>query len=172
MSDSPKARLCQGDCCYQSRYHRPQNFDAVLGNQNPIASGSVILGGIEGVKTRLNSENVHLVILALKEAMNYGDAGLCLVIQYLEDPQPQIVEATYELLKDRSESFVQERIDRYLDDRELELQDMKYSWIESSPEAAINKQFKTNKASKSIADSKTKSKPVNQPSKKRWNSAS
>ena len=36
-------------------YQRPQNFDAVLGNQTQIDNGSVILGGIEGVRTRLNS---------------------------------------------------------------------------------------------------------------------
>jgi hypothetical protein len=152
-------------------YQQPQKFDAVLGNQTPIANGSVILGGIEGVKARLNSEHIHVIILALKDAINYGDAGLRLVIQYLEDPQPQIVDAAYELLKDRSEPFVRDRIERFLDDRELEIEDMKYSWLESSPEAAIGKQFKTNKESKSIADSKNNSRRVNKTSKKRWSSA-
>ncbi len=149
---------------------RPQNCDAVLGSQTQIANGSVILGGIEGVKTRLNSENIHLIILALKDAMNYGDAGLHLVIQYLENPESQIVDAAYELLKYRSEPFVCDRFDRYLDDRELELQEMKYSDLESSPDAAIHKQFKTNKASKPA--NKTNSRPINKPSKKRWRNAS
>jgi hypothetical protein len=153
-------------------HERPQNFDAVLGNQTSIANGSVVLGGIEGVKARLNSEHIHVIILALKDAINYGDAGLHLVIQYLENPQSQIVDTAYELLKCRSEPFVCDRIDRYLDDRELEIEDMKYSWLESSPEAAIQKQFKTNKTSKSIANSKTNSRPVNPTSKERWNSAS
>jgi hypothetical protein len=159
---------------FRSEWHqqRPQKFDAVLGNQSPIANGSVILGGIEGVKTRLNSEHINVIILALKDALNYGDAGLHLVLQYLEDPESQIVDAAYELLKDRSEPFVCDRIARYLDDRELEIQDLKYSWLESSPEAAIGKQFKTNKASKNIADSKTNSRPVNKPNQKRWSDAS
>lgn len=172
MSDSPKERLCQRDFCSQSPHQRPQNFDAVLGNQTSIANGSVILGGIEGVRARLNSENVRVIILALKDAMNYGDAGLHLILQYLEDPEAQLVDAAYELLKARSEPFVRERIDRYLDDRELEIQDMKYSWLESSPEATIHKQFKTNKASKNTANSKTNSRHANKPSKKRWSSAS
>jgi hypothetical protein len=153
-------------------YQQPQKFDAVLGSQTPIANGSVILGGIEGVKARLNSEHIHVIILALKDAINYGDAGLRLVLQYLEDPQSQIVDAAYELLKYRSEPFVRDRIARYLDDRELEIQDLKYSWLESSPEAAIEKQFKTSKTSKRIADSKTNSRSVNKPSKKRWSSSS
>jgi hypothetical protein len=153
-------------------HQRPQKFDAVLGNQTPIANGSVILGGIEGVKNRLNCDNINVIILALKDASNYGDAGLHLVLQYLEDPESQIVEAAYELLQYRSETFVRDRIARYLDDRELEIQDLKYSWLESSPEASIQKQFKTSKASKSSADSQTNSRSVNKPSKKRWSSAS
>ncbi len=162
------------ECDFRSKWfhERPQDFDAVLGKQTSIANGSLILGGIEGVKARLNSDRIHVIILALKDAINYGDAGLHLVIQYLEDPQPQIVDAAYELLKDRSESFVRDRIDRYLDDRELEIEDMKYSWLESTPEASIHKQFKTNKTSKPIANSKTNSRPVNKPSYKRWSSAS
>jgi hypothetical protein len=152
-------------------YQQPQNFDAVLGNQTSIANGSFVLGGIEGVKTRLNSDRIHVIILALKDAINYGDAGLRLVLQYLENPESQIVDAAYELLKDRSEPFVLDRIDRFLDDRELEIEDRKYSWLESSPEAAIGKQFKTNKVSNSIADSKTNSRTVNKTSKKRWSSA-
>jgi hypothetical protein len=160
------------DVRYEWVNQRPQQFDAVLGNQTPIANGSVILGGIESVKIRLNSENIHVIILALKDAMNYGEAGLHLVIQSLDDPESQLVEAAYELLKDRSEPFVRERIDRYLDDRELEIEDMKYAWLESSPEAAIGKQFKTNKASKPISNSKTDSSSVNKPSNKRWGSAS
>ena len=156
----------------QELYQRPQNFDAVLGNKTQIANGGVILGGIEGVKSRLNSDRIHVRILALKDAINYGDAGLRLVVKYLDDPDSQIVEAAYELLKDRSEPFVRDRLDRYLDDRELEVQDLKYSWLESSPESTIGKQFKTNKVSKPITNSKTNSIFVNKPTNKRWSSAS
>jgi hypothetical protein len=161
------------DCDVSSKwlYQRPQEFDAVLGNQTQIANGSLILGGLEGVKTRLNSEHIHVKILALKDAVNYGDAGLHLVIQYLENPESQLVDGAYELLKDRSEPFICERVDRYLDDRELATQDMKYSWLESSPEASIQKQFKTKKTSKP-ANSKLNSRSVNPSSKQRWSDAS
>jgi hypothetical protein len=150
---------------------QPQSFDAVLGDQTLAANSSAVLGGIDGIKTRLHSENIHIVILALKDAMNYGDAGLHLVIKYLENSESQVVDTAYELLKDRSEPFVRDRIDRYVDDRELEIEDMKYSWLESSPKAAIGKQFKTNKAAKSIADSKKNSNSANKPSKNLWSSA-
>jgi hypothetical protein len=170
MSDSPKGRLCQRDIRPESLHHHPQKFDAVLGNQTPIAN-SLILGGLAGVKARSNSDRLQVKILALKEAMNYGDPGLDLVVRSLDDPAPQIVETAYELLKDRSEPFVRDRIERYLDDRELEIEDMKYSWLESSPVASIQKQFKPSKASKS-ANSKTASRAINTPSKNRWNSAS
>lgn len=159
------------DFHYKGLHQQPQNSDAVLGSQTQIANGSVILGGIEGVKAQLNSDRIHVIILALKDAINYGDAGLHLVLQYLDDSESQIVDAVYELLKDRSEPFVRDRIDRYLDDRELEIQERKYSWLESSPEAAIGKQFKINKTSQSIVNSKTNS-TVNKPSKKRWSSSS
>jgi hypothetical protein len=164
--------MSERDFRFEGLHQRPQNSDAVLGSQTSIATGSVVLGGFEGVKNRLNSESIHVRILALKDAINYGDAGLNLVLQYLEDPESEIIDAAYELLKDRSEPFVRDRIERFLDDRELAIEDMKYSWLESSPEAAIGKQFKTNKASKNIANSKTNSRHANKPSKKRWSSAS
>ncbi len=154
-----------------SKIERPREFDAILGNQNIASPGSVILGGIEAVKARLNSDSIQVKILALKDAINYGDAGLQLVIRYLEAEESQIVDVAYLLLESRSEPFVRERIDRYLDDRELEIEDMKYSWLESSPEAAIPKQFKTNKVTKSLT-TKTDLRPVNKSSKKRWSSAS
>jgi hypothetical protein len=166
------------DCNFRSESvrQRPQKFDAVLGNQTPIANGSVILGGLEGVRARLNSDRTQVIILAMKDAIGYGEAGVHLVLQYLDNPEAQIVEAAYKLLKDRSEPFVRERLDRYLDDRELEIQDTKYSWLELSPEASVQKQFKkqfkTNKSSKNIANSKTNSRPVNKPSQRRWSSAS
>ncbi len=151
---------------------RPTESDAVLGTQNLVCPSSVILGGIEGVKKRLNSESIYIKILALKDAMNYGDAGLQLAIEYLEDEESQIIDAACSLLESRPETFVKERIQRYLDDRELEIQDMKYSWLESSPKAIGQKQTKKNKESTHVKDSKTHSRSVSTPSTKRWIDAS
>jgi hypothetical protein len=159
------------DVSAKSIHSQPQNFDAVLGDRKSIVKGSIVLGGIEGIKARLSSDRPSVVILALQDAINYGEAGLRLVLPCLEDSDSQIVDTAYELLKYRSEPFVRDRIDRYLDDRELEIQDLKYSWLESSSADAAHKQFKTNKATKNTANTKNW-RPFNKPSKKRWNSAS
>ncbi|MEL6459182.1 MAG: hypothetical protein AAFX46_18070 [Cyanobacteria bacterium J06636_27] len=56
-------------------------YDAVLGGENPPLPDSVVLGGIEGVKRRFASKVVEVRIAALRDALNYGDAGLDLVIE-------------------------------------------------------------------------------------------
>jgi hypothetical protein len=95
-----------------SKIERPNEFDAVLGNRAKVTYGSLILGGLEGVKQRLHSDSIHTKILALKDAMNYGDAGLNLAIEYLEDKDSQVRETAYSLLELRSEPFVIEYLDR------------------------------------------------------------
>ncbi|WP_375472565.1 hypothetical protein [uncultured Nostoc sp.] len=65
--------------------NQPKEYDAVLGTQNSAPIGSVILGGLEGVKSRLRSVDIEARIAALKEALNYGEAGLDLVIQAWQD---------------------------------------------------------------------------------------
>lgn len=164
--------MSDSNFCPEVRHQRPQNFDAVLGNQNIASPGSVILGGIESVKTRLNSDSIQVKILALKDAINYGDAGLQLVISYLEAEESQLVDAAYELLKDRSEPFVCDRIDRYLDDRELALQEMKYSLLESSADVGVRKKSKQRKDSQNTENPKSRSHSTKEVKKNRWNNAS
>ncbi len=89
-----------------SKFNRPNEFDAVLGNRATVAYGSAILGGIAGVKQRLNSDSIQVKILALKDAINYGNAGLNLAIEYLTDKNSQVRETAYALLELRSEPFV------------------------------------------------------------------
>ena len=67
--------------------NQPKEYDAVLGNQ---ALEGLVLGGIEGVKRRWVSSSVDQRIAALSEALNYGDAGLDLVIQALQDESKQV----------------------------------------------------------------------------------
>jgi hypothetical protein len=151
---------------------RPTNLDAVLGSQNLVAPGSLVLGGIEAVKTRSNSDRLQVKILALKDAMMYGEAGLRLVMEYLDDRNPQLVDLAYSLLESRPEPFVKKRIERYLDDRELENQSIKYAWLESVPAASARKPSKKHKDSKPIDNAKLHSRAKNVISKKNWNSAS
>lgn len=79
--------------------HLPRVYDAVLGGQNPPPPGGVVLGGIEGVKYRLASTDVQVRVAALRSALDYGDAGLELVIQSLQDELIQVKNAAVMLLQ-------------------------------------------------------------------------
>lgn len=62
---------------------QPREFDAVLGGKNPAPSTSAVLGGIEGVKRRLQSDISNVQTKALTDALKYGEPGLDVVIQAL-----------------------------------------------------------------------------------------
>ena len=78
-------------------------FDAVLGGQAPYSPGSVVLGGLEGVKRRLANTSITDRMGLLSEALKYGDAGLDLVIQALQDRDRQVKQTAYNLLRQRKE---------------------------------------------------------------------
>ena len=80
---------------------QPREFDAVLGGNNPPPVTGVVLGGIEGVKRRSQSEIVDVRVKALSDALNYGEAGLDLVIEALEDDSLQVKGFASRLLKER-----------------------------------------------------------------------
>jgi|GEM_PF-1941186 len=72
---------------------QPRPDDAVIGGHSPDISTSVALGGIEGVIARFNSTDEGLPaagyanrIGALKQAIQYGEEGLDLILKGLEDP--------------------------------------------------------------------------------------
>ncbi|MDY6901608.1 MAG: SUMF1/EgtB/PvdO family nonheme iron enzyme [Cyanobacteriota bacterium] len=89
---------------------QPKPYDAVLGNQNQAPEGAAVLGGIEGVKQRLNNENPQARIAALRQALNYGEPGLDLVIKALEDESPQVQIKAYSLLVPLSEQKVKQAL--------------------------------------------------------------
>lgn len=70
--------------------NQPNQYDAVLGGNSPPPIHGAVLGGIEGVKKRLANSDVDVQISALNDALNYGDVGLDLVIEALEDKSAQI----------------------------------------------------------------------------------
>lgn len=93
--------------------NQPREFDAVLGGKAPPPVDGVILGGIEGVKHRLNSSNIQAQTAALSEATNYGDIGLELVVQALKNQSVYLRISAYSLLKHRSETWVKEAIESF-----------------------------------------------------------
>lgn len=92
---------------------QPQSNDAVLGGQNPTLASSVVLGGLEGVKRRLVSTEVESKIVALKEALKYGQAGVDLVIQALKNESQSIAQAVYWQLRASSEPLAQQALQEY-----------------------------------------------------------
>ncbi|WP_375503422.1 WD40 repeat domain-containing protein [uncultured Nostoc sp.] len=93
--------------------NQPKKYDAVLGTQNSAPIGSVILGGLEGVKSRLRSVDIEAQISALKEALNYGEAGLDLVIQTWKSESGNFKWAAYSLLRHREEARVKQALQEY-----------------------------------------------------------
>ncbi|BAY24135.1 hypothetical protein NIES2100_39280 [Calothrix sp. NIES-2100] len=57
------------------KQNKPKQYDVVLGTQNSAPIGSVILGGLEGVKSRLKSVDfyaayqIHLALTPLSSAL-------------------------------------------------------------------------------------------------------
>ncbi len=91
-------------------HQQPKPYDAVLGNQNQAPEGAAVLGGIEGVKQRLNNENLEVRITALHQALNYGEPGIDLIIKALEDESPQVQIKAHSLLIPLSEQKVKQAL--------------------------------------------------------------
>ncbi|MUH00447.1 hypothetical protein F7734_52525 [Scytonema sp. UIC 10036] len=79
--------------------NQPKEFDAILGGQAPPPVESAVLGGLQGVKYRLTSPIVEVRIAALSEALNYGEAGLDVAIDALQDTAEQVRRSASRLLR-------------------------------------------------------------------------
>ena len=87
---------------------QPREYDAVLGGNSPSLEGAAVLGGIEGVKLRLQNPDAKVRIAALQQALNYGEQGLDLVIAGLKDESWDIQNAAYLILNSRPESRIKQ----------------------------------------------------------------
>ncbi len=97
--------------------NQPREDDAVLGGQNIASVGSVVLGGIEGITRRLGVGNPGAVvpeieqrIAALKDAIKYGQKGLKLVIQSLQDESDTVRRVAYLLLRESTQPEVRKAL--------------------------------------------------------------
>ena len=87
---------------------QPREYDAVLGGNSPSLEGAAVLGGIEGVKLRLQNPDSKVRIAALEQALNYGKQGLDLVIAGLKDESWAIQNAAYLILNSRTEPRIKQ----------------------------------------------------------------
>lgn len=83
----------------------PKEIDAVLDGQAPPPIEGIVLGGLEGVKRRLQSTVVEGRVAAVYEALNYEEAGLDLVIQSLKNESRQVQHKAFLLLQERTDSL-------------------------------------------------------------------
>ena len=87
---------------------QPREYDAVLGGNSPSLEGAAVLGGIEGVKLRLQNPDTKVRITALEQSVNYGEQGLDLVIAGLKDESWDIQNAAYIILYSRAEPRIKQ----------------------------------------------------------------
>ena len=93
--------------------NQPREGDAVLGGESQPPSNAVVLGGLEGVKRRFASSVEAQRILALKDALNYGESGLDFVILALQDEVGGVKRAAYSLLLTKTETKVSIALQNY-----------------------------------------------------------
>ncbi|PHM09509.1 hypothetical protein [Nostoc sp. 'Peltigera malacea cyanobiont' DB3992] len=79
--------------------NQPGEFDAVLGGEQQNQNYAVVLGGIQGIKNRLNSEDDEVRIAALEDALKYGDVGVDLIIKELYNSSDKIHDHAIYLLR-------------------------------------------------------------------------
>ncbi|HEY9691644.1 MAG TPA: WD40 repeat domain-containing protein [Oculatellaceae cyanobacterium] len=92
---------------------QPRKYDAVLGGTAATPSSGVVLGGLDGVKTRLASASVEVRVSAVKDALNYGETGIDLVIQALNDSSEEVQDCAYLLLRERTEPKIQQALKQF-----------------------------------------------------------
>lgn len=88
--------------------NQPRKFDAVIGGETSSLNYGVVLGGIEGVKKRLDSDDYKVKIAALEDALKYGDKGIDLIIEALYNNDSKMHERAICLLRQAGEKGKQE----------------------------------------------------------------
>ena len=93
--------------------NQPREYDAVLGGESQAPVDGVVLGRIERVKQRWESADIQQKIVALSEALNYGDAGLDFVIKAWQNEFGKVSSVAYSLLRERDEKKVRQALQQY-----------------------------------------------------------
>ena len=93
---------------------QPKPYDAVRGGQLPPPVGGVVLGGLAGVKHRLSSSVSEHRIAALRETLNYGDAGLKIVIKICQSETGPVQRAACDLVRDRLSAIAREKLQAFV----------------------------------------------------------
>ncbi|BAY86944.1 pentapeptide repeat protein [Calothrix parasitica NIES-267] len=90
----------------------PREYDAVLGGNSPPPIDGVVLGGIEGLRRRLETGNTQQRVDSLADAVKYGDAGIDLLIEALNDAEIEIRAKAFNILKNIDSEKVQQIVEK------------------------------------------------------------
>ena len=82
-----------------NKENKPKEYDLVLGGNNYAPVDGLVLGGIAGIKRRLESNNTEIIKSALSDAIAYNDEGLKLVINALYNTPQEIRQHTVKILR-------------------------------------------------------------------------
>lgn len=93
---------------------KPKDDSAVLGGQNSFDSYSLVLGGLQGVRNRLQSNCSNQKVDALLDALQYGHAGIEVVAQALGDRRREVRQSAFLLLSDTNEDVAKQAIWNHL----------------------------------------------------------
>jgi hypothetical protein len=90
---------------------QPRPDDAVLGGQSQAPMYAAVLGGIEGVKLRLETGNLEEKEAALQDALKYGDKGIEVLFTILEKKKRSELEwLAYGLLEEQPSGIIKARL--------------------------------------------------------------
>jgi COMPASS component SWD3 len=78
---------------------RPRDDDAMLGSSHFAPTGSLMLGGIKGLKQQFKNHNTALRIQAIEKAVNYENKGVDLIIEGLKDRVCEVQKVAYLILE-------------------------------------------------------------------------
>ena len=96
---------------------QPKEYDLVLGDRDRPQPGDLVLGGIAGVKRRLESQSINKKLAAIEEVEKYGEAGFNLLIDvFRKDNNIEVIKAVLqEMMKygDRGIDFAIEQLSSY-----------------------------------------------------------
>ncbi len=93
--------------------NQPSPYDVVLGGQPVSPHDGVVLGGLDGVRQQLRAPDATVRAAALPKALTYGEAGLDLVIEVLQDDRQGLADEAYEVLRQRPEAKAKDAVARY-----------------------------------------------------------
>ena len=100
---------------------QPQPDDAVLGGQYQAPIDGGVLGGIEGLRQRLASDNLEVKKVALTQALNYGEKGIEVLFEVLKKEKDLDIQwLAYQLLDKQNNSAIQVRLKNYFSCYEFE----------------------------------------------------